>query len=99
MSRTLRVRCPECSALLTIDAQSGAVLDHRREPRSRAEIDLARANDTLRRQELEREDKFRDSVAAEKRRSETLGKKFDEGLKRAGKESGPPAPTRDIDLD
>jgi hypothetical protein len=99
MSRILHVRCPDCQAMLSIDSGTGAVVDHRRAERPRADIDLARASENLKRQESERENKFRDSVTAEKRRSEILGKKFEEGLKRAGDRPGEPPPTRDIDLD
>jgi Zn-finger nucleic acid-binding protein len=99
MSRILRIRCPDCGSELTVDEKTGAVIDHHRPQRSRADVDIGRANELLRREESERENKFRDSISAEKNRSEILRRKFEEGLKRAEKQPGEPPPTRDIDLD
>lgn len=99
MSRILTIRCPDCGAVLQVDSATGAVLDHRPAERRQAEIDLQHAADQLRKQESERDSRFRNSVEAQKRRDEILARKFEESLRKAKQDPQAPLPPRDIDLD
>jgi hypothetical protein len=99
MSKTLRVTCPDCGAMLEVDSQSGALLDHRSRNRRRADIDLSQAAQTLEQQARERDSRFERSVEAQKRQEEVLGRKFREGLDKARSEPVEPPPPRDVDLD
>lgn len=98
MAKLIKVRCPDCGAQLTVDAQSGNVLEHQR-PGKKANVDLENAADLLRRQESQRNRRFEESVQAERHRDELLGQKFDEGLRKAREDPDAPRPPRDIDLD
>lgn len=97
MSDTLSIRCPDCGARLEVDRETGMVLSHQRQPgRS---VDLERSQDLLRQQDQERERRFQQSVAAEKKRDELLAKKFDQSLRRVRDNPDEPRPLRDVDLD
>lgn len=96
---TLNVECPCCRAKLTVDAASGEVLMHK-EPRSQTTIDIIEAAHSIQEKAKHRDEEFQKSLDAERRRGETLDKKFLEALKRA-KETPDDGkrPLRDIDLD
>jgi hypothetical protein len=93
----LEVECPCCQAKLVVDAELGVVLSHT-VPVRPPSVDL---DDTARllREHAERvEDKFRQSVEAERTKEDVLAKKFAEGLKRA-KDAPVEKPVRDFDFD
>ena len=61
-------------------------------------MDLTDARNILAEQERVREDKFRQSVEAEKNKEDVLTRKFEEALKRA-KDQPVEKPVRDYDLE
>ncbi len=96
-ARTIELDCPCCQAKLTIDPDLGIILSHtpaRRVP----EVDLDDTARLLREEAERREEKFRKSVEAEKRKEEVFDRLFEEGLKKA-KETPAEKPIRDFDLD
>ena len=58
------VPCPCCQAKLTIDAELGAVIAHEEPPRQRSTADLGTAIDQLASKSREREERFRQQMAA-----------------------------------
>ncbi len=92
--------CPCCGARLTADARLGAVVSHEPPPAKRAhlETDLGEAARRLKEQEGRRDEVFRKSVEAEKKRGELLERKFEESFKKV-KDQPVEKPQRDIDLD
>jgi hypothetical protein len=94
--KPLRITCPCCSALLSVDASTGSVLSHEAPPAGE-KPDMDRALKSLKEGAGRREDLFRQGVAAEKNKANLLKKKFDEAVRRA-KESPDAPPPREIDL-
>jgi hypothetical protein len=94
---TFDLECPCCGAKLTVDAELGVVLSHvaSKAPPS---VDLDDTARMLREQRERVEEKFRQSVEAEKIKEDVLEKKFAEGLRRA-KDAPVEKPLRDFDLD
>lgn len=92
--------CPCCGARLTVDARLGAVVSHEPPPAGRAhlETDLGQAARQLKEQESRRDDVFRKSVEAEKKRGQVLERKFEEAFKKI-KDQPIEKPQREIDLD
>ena len=97
-SDPVEVICPCCQAKLKVDAELAVVLSHVAPVRSGPNVDLNDAAGILAEQERKREDKFRDSWEAERKKDDVLTRKFEEGLKKA---KGEPVekPLRDFDLD
>jgi hypothetical protein len=97
-SEPVEVTCPCCHAKLKVDAELAVVLSHTAPVRTGPGVDLNDAAGILAAQERKREDKFRDSWEAEKKKEDVLARKFEEGLKKA---KGEPVerPLRDFDLD
>ncbi|HEY9127419.1 MAG TPA: hypothetical protein VIM62_09855 [Acidobacteriaceae bacterium] len=96
--RVLEVACPDCSAMLRIDAETGVVISHTPAPRKRTFEDLATAAQAMREQDERKESIFRQSIEAEKNKEDTLEKRFAEALKKA-KEAPAGKPLREFDLD
>jgi hypothetical protein len=96
-SPAVEVDCPCCGARLAVDTHLGVVLSHvaAKAPPS---VDLDDAARMLREQRERVEEKFRQSVAAEKIKDDVLERKFAEGLRRA-KDTPVEKPLRDFDLD
>jgi hypothetical protein len=92
------VTCPCCQAKLKIDAQLAVVLSHESPPRVLPDVDLTDAQRLLREQAERREDKFRQSWDAEKKKEDVLTRKFEEALKKA-KTEPIEKPIRDFDID
>ena len=98
-TRKLTVRCPDCQSELTLDAETGAVLAHRKpkEPLAGgqtfeslfAELDAGKAR---------AEDLFEREKAAMADKDRILEEKFREALKRAEEEPDLP-PRRPFDMD
>jgi hypothetical protein len=92
------VTCPCCQSKLKIDAQLAVVLSHEAPPRVLPDVDLTDAQRLLREQAERREDKFRQSWDAEKKKEDVLTRKFEEALKKA-KTEPIEKPIRDFDID
>lgn len=96
--KTFDVACPDCGAVLKIDAATGQVISHTPAPRKRTFEDLETAARSMREQEERKESIFRQSVEAERNKTDLLEKKFAEALRKA-KDAPEGKPLRDFDLD
>ncbi len=92
------VACPDCGAMLKIDAATQAVISHTPAPRKRMFEDLETAAKAMREQDDRKESIFRQSVDAERNKADLLEKKFAEALRKA-KDAPEGKPLRDFDLD
>ena len=96
--KTFEVACPDCGAMLKIDAATGLVVTHTPAPRKRMFEDLETAAKAMREQDERKESIFRQSVEAENNKEDLLEKKFAEALRKA-KDAPEGKPLRDFDLD
>ena len=96
--RVFEVACPDCSAMLRIDAETGALISHTPAPRKRTFEDLATAAQAMRDQDERKESIFRQSIEAEKNKEDLFEKKFAEALRKA-KDAPEGKPFREFDLD
>ena len=96
--KTLEVACPDCGAVLRVDAGTGLVVSHTPAPRKRMFEDLETAAKAMREQDERKESIFRQSVEAEKNKEDLFEKKFAEALRKA-KDAPDGKPLRDFDLD
>ena len=96
--KTFEITCPDCAAVIKVDAVSGLVVSHTPAPRKRMFEDLETAAKAMRDQDERKESIFRQSVDAEKNKAELLEKKFAEALRKA-KDAPEGKPLRDFDLD
>ncbi len=94
----VEVTCPCCKAKLTVDPQLAVVLSHVALPRAAPDVDISDAARILQEQAQRREDKFRESWEAEKKKEDVLTRKFEEALKKA-KDQPVEKPLRDFDLE
>ncbi|HEX2711171.1 MAG TPA: hypothetical protein VHM88_02965 [Candidatus Acidoferrales bacterium] len=94
----VEVTCPCCQARLSIDPQLAVVLSHEAPPKAAPDVDITDAARILQEQAQRREDKFRESWEAEKKKEEVLTRKFEEALKKA-KDQPVEKPLRDFDLE
>lgn len=97
-NRVFEVACPECSAMLQIDAQTGALISHTPAPRKRTFEDLATAAAAMKEQDERKESIFRQSMEAEKNKEDLMEKRFAEALRKA-KDAPEGKPFREFDLD
>ena len=86
------VECPCCQAKLTVDPEVRAVIAHEEPPRKRSVADLDTAFGALGAKAAEREERFRQQMAAEAggQKGKVLDRKFQEGLKKAKDSPDPP---------
>jgi hypothetical protein len=96
--KTFEVACPDCGAMLKIDAATGLMVSHTPAPRKRTFEDLETAAQAMREREDRKESIFRQSVDAERNKEDLLAKKFEEALRRA-KDAPDEKPLRVFDLD
>jgi hypothetical protein len=96
--KTFEVACPDCGAMLKIDAVTGLILSHTAAPHKRMFEDLETAAQAMREQDERKESIFRQSVDAQKNSADLLEKKFAEALRKA-KDAPEGKPLRDFDLD
>ena len=96
--KTFEVPCPDCGAMIRVDAESGLVVSHSSAPRKRMFEDLETAAKAMREQDERKESIFRQSVDAEKNKADLLEKKFAEALRKA-KDAPEGKPLRDFDLE
>ena len=95
---TFQVACPDCGAMILIDANTGLVISHTSAPRKKMFEDLETAAKAMREHDERKESIFRQSVDAEKNKDDLFDKKFAEALKKA-KDAPAGKPLRDFDLD
>ena len=96
--KIFEVACPDCGAMLQIDAATGLVVSHTPAPRKRMFEDLETAAQAMRDQDDRKESIFRQSVEAERNKEDLFEKKFAEALRKA-KDAPDGKPLRDFDLD
>ena len=90
MAQLLEVQCPCCDAILKIDPDTGAVITHKEKERPKPVEDLAAAVAKIKADEAGRGAKFQAQVDRERQSKDVLNKKFDELLKQAKGDKGPP---------
>jgi hypothetical protein len=95
---TFEVACPDCGAMLLIDATTGVVVSHTPAPRKRTFEDLETAAKAMREHDERKESIFRQSIDAEKNKEDLFEKKFAEALRKA-KDAPEGKPLREFDLD
>ncbi|HEY2858954.1 MAG TPA: hypothetical protein VGJ21_11100 [Terracidiphilus sp.] len=95
---TFEVACPDCGAMIKIDASTGIVITHTPAPRKRMFEDLETAAKAMRERDERAESIFRQSAEAERNKADILEKKFAEALKKA-KDAPEGKPLREFDLD
>jgi hypothetical protein len=94
----IEVACPDCGAMLKIDAATGVMVSHTPAPRKRMFEDLETAAKAMREQDERKESIFRQSIEAEKNKEDLFEKKFAEALRKA-KDAPEGKPLREFDLD
>jgi hypothetical protein len=98
-NETFEAVCPDCGAMLKIDAATKAVIAHTPAPRRRTFEDLEAAARGMREQEERKESIFRQAVDAERNKTDLLEKRFAEALRKAKETPGTGKPLREFDLD
>ncbi len=91
------VVCPCCEARLTVDTGTGDVLLHEAAVK-KPSIDLSNIKGKFKEEARHREETYQKSIDAEKRKSETIRKRFNEALKKVKENPAEAPPVRDIDL-
>ncbi len=94
----VRVTCPCCGSVLSIDPRSGDVREWKEAQDPRKGTDLKDAEKVLREERERVEARYQEIVRTEKGKGAAMDRKFQEFLE---KSQGQPAakPLRDIDLD
>jgi hypothetical protein len=95
---TFEVACPDCGAMIVVDAATGVVISHTPAPRKKMFEDLETAAKAMRERDERAESIFRQSVDAEKNKEDLFDKKFAEALRKA-KDAPEGKPLRDFDLE
>lgn len=96
MPKSLKITCPCCDTLLTVDPQTGAILlEERRRHREHESLDAALGH--VKAQHKEAEDKLARAMSEERNREEILEKKFQEARKKAAESDEPPPRPFDAD--
>jgi hypothetical protein len=97
---SFEVVCPCCEAVLKVDSATGMVISHKAKPAPKMFNDFEEAARSMKEQESRKESIFRQSVEAEKHKSDLLEKKFQEAVRRAKETPDTPGkPLRDFDLE
>ena len=76
----IEVTCPCCHSKLSVDTELAVVLSHTAPVKAAPDVDITDAARILANQAQQREDKFRDSWAAEQNKEDVLTRKFEEAL-------------------
>jgi uncharacterized Zn finger protein (UPF0148 family) len=96
MANTLKVVCPCCDTLLTVDPATGAILlEERRQRREHQSLDEALGH--VKAQRKEAEDKLARAMEESRHREEILEKRFQEARKKAAESDEPPPRPFDAD--
>ena len=98
-SQSFDIVCPECGGMLKVDAATRSVIGHTPAPRKRTFEDLEAAARGMREQDERTESIFRQSVDAEKNKTDLMEKRFAEALRKAKETPGTGKPLREFDLD
>jgi len=93
------IACPDCGAMVKVDAATQTVIAHTPAPRKRTFEDLEAAARGMREQEERKESLFRQAVDAERNKTDLLDKRFAEALRKAKETPGTGKPLREFDLD
>jgi transcription initiation factor IIE alpha subunit len=93
------IACPDCGAMLQIDASSRTVIAHTPAPRKRTFEDFDQATRALREAEERKEALFRQAVDLEKNKEDVFNKRFAEAVKKAQETPDTGKPLREFDLD
>lgn len=96
--RIFEIACPDCGAMIKVDAVTGVVVSHTPAPRKRTFEDLETAAKAMREHDERKESIFRQSVEAEKNKEDLFEKRFAEALRKA-KDAPEGKPLREFDLD
>lgn len=96
--KIFEVACPDCGAMIRIDAATGGIISHTPAPRKRMFEDLETAAKAMREHDERKESLFRQSVEAEKNKEDLFEKKFAEAMRKA-KDAPAGKPIREFDLD
>ncbi len=96
---TFDITCPDCGAILKIDASSRAIVAHTPAPRKRTFEDFDQATRALREAEERKEALFRQAVDLEKNKEDVFNKRFAEAVKKAQETPDTGKPLREFDLD
>ncbi|OLC54341.1 MAG: hypothetical protein AUH92_04160 [Acidobacteria bacterium 13_1_40CM_4_69_4] len=92
----MRVVCPCCDTLLTVDPATGAILlEERRQRREHQSLDDAMSH--VKAQRKEAEEKLARAMDEARNRDEILEKKFQEARKKAAESDEPPPRPFDAD--
>lgn len=98
-SSTFEIACPDCGAVIKVDAATRSVIAHTSAPRKKTFEDFEAATRALKDQEERKQTLFRQSVEAERNKNDVMAKKFEEALRRAKESPDTGRPLRDFDLD
>ena len=96
---SLEILCPECKSVILIDLATGGILEHKAPPKPKTFGSFDDALSALKSADASRDERFRASVDAEKRRAETLSKQFEHLIKKAEEEDDGTPPPNPLDLD
>jgi hypothetical protein len=97
-SSTIKVTCPCCEAVLTVDPALAVILDHKLPAKPKMAVELKDAVKMVHGEAARRDEKYKQLKEAEKNKSKVLEAKFQELFKKA-KEEPITKPLKDIDLD
>lgn len=98
-SSIFEIACPDCGAVIKVDAATRSVIAHTSAPRKKTFEDFEAATRALKEQEDRKQTLFRQSVEAERNKDDVMAKKFEEALRRAKESPDTGRPLRDFDLD
>ena len=98
-NQIFEIVCPDCGAMLKVDAGTHTVIAHTPAPRKRTFDDLEAAARGMREQDERKESIFRQAVDAERNKTDLLEKRFAEALRKAKETPGVGKPLREFDLD
>jgi hypothetical protein len=93
------VACPDCGAMLKVDADTRTVVAHTPAPRKRTFEDFDQAGRAMREADERKESLFRQAVDAEKNKEDLFNKRFAEAIKKAKETPDTGKPLREFDLD
>lgn len=93
------IACPDCGAMLKVDASTRAVIAHTPAPRKRMFEDFDQATRAMREADERKESLFRQAVDAEKNKEDLFNKRFAEAIKKAKETPDTGKPLREFDLD
>ncbi len=94
----LRVVCPCCNSVLSIDVGTGSVREWEEAKDPRKTADLKDAMKVLAEEKSRVETRYREIVKADREKGAAMDRKFKEFLEK-GQGEAPTRPLRDIDLD